>query len=305
MNFRRTTSIRRMYFEHFLKFLMQYPLILTFLISIAVANIWKLTQSTHKIENPTATVIETATQPQQTADAISPAIPVMTTTSTPTFQTVDASYFDDALFIGDSRTEGLALYGNLSNADYFSSVGMSIFDVAKKSAGNPNLGESCTLAQKLSQKQYGKVYLMLGLNELGTGTTESWAQTYADIIAQVRQAQPNAVIYLQSILVVAASQDNPSGAINNTAVNTRNQALQALANPQDHIYYLNVNEAIMDANGCLDASLTSDGIHLLGNSLSLWENYLKQHAVVLESIPIITSAPTTFTTAVTFDMESQ
>ena len=110
---------------------------------------------------------------------------------------------------------------------------------------------------------------MAGLNELGTGTTESWAQTYAGVISQIRQAQPNAIIYLQSILVVAASQDNPGGAINNATVNARNQALEALANPQDNIYYLNVNEAVMDANGCLDASLTSDGIHLLGNSLSL------------------------------------
>ncbi|MFR4476949.1 MAG: GDSL-type esterase/lipase family protein [Ruminococcus callidus] len=110
---------------------------------------------------------------------------------------------------------------------------------------------------------------MLGLNELGTGTTESWAQTYAGVISQIRQAQPNAIIYLQSILVVAASQDNPGGAINNATVNARNQALEALANPQDNIYYLNVNEAVMDANGCLDASLTSDGIHLLGNSLSV------------------------------------
>ena len=171
-------------------------------------------------------------------------------------------------------------------------------------AGNPNTGESVTLAQKLSQKQYGKVYIMLGLNELGTGTTESWAQAYAQVIAQVRQAQPNAVIYLESILVVAASQDNPGGAINNATVNARNQALEALANPQDNIFYLNVNEAVMDANGCLDASLTSDGIHLLGNSLSLWENYLKQHAIVLGGTAVSTTAPTTYTTAVTQSTEA-
>ena len=232
--------------------------------------------------------------------------PVVTTTTAPTpvFQTVDDSYFDDALFIGDSRTEGLALYGSLTNADYFSSVGLTIFKVTEKAAGNPNTGESVTLAQKLAQKQYGKVYIMLGLNELGTGTTESWAQAYAQVIAQVRQAQPNAVIYLESILVVAASQDNPGGAINNATVNARNQALEALANPQDNIFYLNVNEAVMDANGCLDASLTSDGIHLLGNSLSLWENYLKQHAIVLGGTAVSTTAPTTYTTAVTQSTET-
>ena len=107
------------------------------------------------------------------------------------------------------------------------------------------------------------------MNELGTGTTDSWAQTYSQVISQIRQAQPDAIIYLQSILVVSSAKDDPSGSINNATINARNQALEALANPQDKIFYLNVNEAVMDSSGCLDASLTSDGIHLLGNSVTL------------------------------------
>lgn len=196
---------------NFLKFFKQYPLILAFVVSIAVANIWQVVQNAKKIDNSATTASQTTTSAAQTTLAAGQ--PVVTTTAAPTpvFQTVDDSYFDDALFIGDSRTEGLALYGSLTNADYFSSVGLTIFKVTEKAAGNPNTGESVTLAQKLAQKQYGKVYIMLGLNELGTGTTESWAQAYAQVIAQVRQAQPNAVIYLESILVVAASQDNPGG----------------------------------------------------------------------------------------------
>lgn len=289
---------------NFLKFLKQYPLIMAFVVSIAVANIWDLVQNAKKIENPAVTAVQTTTQPAQTTGSGLLAV-TTTTVPTPVFQTVDNSYFDDALFIGDSRTEGLALYGSLTNADFFSSVGLSIYKVTEKAAGNPNTGESVTLAQKLAQKKYGKVYIMLGLNELGTGTTEDWAQTYAEVIAQIRQAQPDAIIYLESILVVAASQDNPGGAINNATVNTRNQALEALADPQNNIYYLNVNEAVMDANGCLDASLTSDGIHLLGNSLSLWEDYLKQHAITNGSANAITTALTTYTTAITSTSAAQ
>lgn len=133
--------------------------------------------------------------------------------------------------------------------DFFSSVGLSIFKVTEKAAGNPNTGESVTLSQKLAQKQYGKVYIMLGLNELGTGTTESWAQTYAGVISQIRQAQPNAIIYLQSILVDCGIPGQSGRCDQQRNVNARNQALEALANPQDNIYYLNVNEAVMDANG--------------------------------------------------------
>ena len=214
---------------NFLKFLKRYPLIMAFVVSIAVANIWDLVQNAKKIEDPATTMAQTTTQPAETTLATGQPLVTETTAPAAVFQTVDDSYFSDALFIGDSRTEGLALYGSLTNADFFSSVGLSIFKVTEKAAGNPNTGESVTLSQKLAQKQYGKVYIMLGLNELGTGTTESWAQTYAGVISQIRQAQPNAIIYLQSILVVAASQDNPGGAINNATVNARNQALEALA----------------------------------------------------------------------------
>ena len=37
----------------------------------------------------------------------------------------DASYFDDALFIGDSRMVGIRDYGTLNNASYLCSVGLS------------------------------------------------------------------------------------------------------------------------------------------------------------------------------------
>ena len=55
--------------------------------------------------------------PEETAE------PTSTPEPTPLqFTTVDASYFDDALFIGDSRTVGIAEYGSLKNATYFADV---------------------------------------------------------------------------------------------------------------------------------------------------------------------------------------
>lgn len=303
---------------HFFK---RYPLILVFIILIVAVNIWALAKSAGKDKTPTASVTATSLA-QQTADAAVSDVAAVGQTTAPTgditvaattatttvpvssFQTVDASYFDDALFIGDSRTEGLALYGSLPNADYFTSVGISIFQVTEKTAGNPNTGEECTLATKLSQKHYGKIYIMLGINELGTGTPESWAQAYSEVIAQVRQAQPDAVIYLQSIMLVSAAKDNPSDYINNNSIRARNEALKALENPQNNIFYLNVNEVVADANGCLEASYTSDGIHLLGNSLTIWEDYLKQHAIVTGNMAASTTTAAITTTIPVVDNSS-
>ncbi len=292
MNYERYPSNFERYFQNTLGFLKHYPILCAFFIGILVANLWQLTQQTQKIEN-------TAVSAPVTTTAATEEATLLTTVETEPpvlYQTVNASYFDDALFIGDSRTEGLALYGTLSNADYFTSVGLSIYEVTKKSAGNPNVSESVTLSEKLAQKQYNAVYIMLGLNELGTGTTESWAQTYSDVVSQIRTAQPEATIYLESILAVSASQDDPSGTINNATITTRNAALEQLAERLDRVYYLDVNEAVVDANGCLDETLTSDGIHLLGNSLSIWEEYLMQHVIDDTTTTTMVTSTTSATT---------
>ena len=43
-------------------------------------------------------------------------------------QPVDQSYFNDAVFLGDSRTVGLELYSGWDNCDYLADVGMTIYD---------------------------------------------------------------------------------------------------------------------------------------------------------------------------------
>ena len=44
---------------------------------------------------------------------------------------VTEEWFDDALFIGDSRVVGLRDYARLGKADYFCSVGLTVFDAVK------------------------------------------------------------------------------------------------------------------------------------------------------------------------------
>ncbi len=263
--------------QHFQRILRQYPLILAFLVGIVIMNIWSIHQ---KVDAAQETVETVTTIPTETSTEITTTQPI--TEPAETYQLVDSSYFDDALFIGDSRSEGLALYGSLTNADYFTNVGMSIYEVDEIEAGNPNKNESVTLSEKLAQRQYGKIYVMLGLNELGTGTTDTWAETYESVINKIQAAQPNAIIYIQSIMPVSAAKDDPYGAINNKNIETRNQALESLENPNEQIYYINVSEAVSDENGYLKADYTSDGIHLLGDSLSIWEDYLQRHAVLSE-----------------------
>lgn len=203
------------------------------------------------------------------------------TVSNNSFQTVEDDYFHDALFIGNSRTVGLSLYGSMpEETTFYATVGMNIYDLLTSTAQvPPEEGPEQSFTSVLNEKQYGKIYIMLGINDLGTGTSESFAEYYKTIIDTIHQAQPNAIIYIQSIINISAERDAQGDAISNSNINEKNALLEQLAN-NDYIYYLNINEVLIDSNGFLNADYTSDGVHLGGGSLSLWEDYLYSHAII-------------------------
>lgn len=197
------------------------------------------------------------------------------------FTTVDDNYFYDALFIGNSRTVGLSMFGSMpKETTFYATVGMNIYDLMTSSAQvPPEEGPEQSFSSVISGNQYGKIYIMLGINDLGTGTSESFTEYYKSVIDQIHQQQPNAIIYIQSIINISAERDAQGDAISNANINEKNALLKQLAN-NDYIYYLDVNEVLIDSNGYLNADYTSDGIHLGGGSLSLWEDYLYSHAII-------------------------
>ena len=109
------------------------------------------------------------------------------------YQTVGYEYFDDALFIGDSRTVGLMEYGNLENADFFADSGMSVYGLAWKKIAVSGKGKM-TFDEILAEKQYGKIYLMLGMNELGY-RFDTTKERYRETVEKILAAQEDAVIY--------------------------------------------------------------------------------------------------------------
>lgn len=92
------------------------------------------------------------------------------------FTHVDKEYFADAVFIGDSRTQGLYEYSNLADvATFYSKTSLTVYNLFEKPKDFIREGdEKLTLEQALSRHQFKKVYLMIGINEMGTGTPESF-----------------------------------------------------------------------------------------------------------------------------------
>ncbi len=138
-------------------------------------------------------------------------------------QKVEKTYFDDALFIGDSRTVGISEYGNINNATFFANTGMSVYNVFEKSVSVPKVGK-LKLEQLLKSKKFQKVYVMLGINELGYNTKKT-IENYKKLIEYIRKTQSDAIIYIQGNLHVTAEKSSKDKIINNTNINNFNNEI--------------------------------------------------------------------------------
>lgn len=192
---------------------------------------------------------------------------------------VEEDYFKDAVFIGDSRTLGIADYAKI-DADFYCESGMMIFKLlSDKGIKNPKTGEKVNLSEVLQQKEYGKIYIMLGLNELGYGNTERFYEKYKEVLEKIKEWQPQAVIFVMANLHVSQEKNNYSTEFNNINVNDKNVAVANLADGIN-IFYLDCNPLFVDESGFLKAELTFDGVHLYANSYSVWKDFLMEHGVV-------------------------
>lgn len=190
------------------------------------------------------------------------------------FATTDASYFDDALFVGDSRTIGLYLYGTLKNATYFADTGMSASQAATKVAEHPG---GMTFQNMLQSRAFGKVYILFGINEISS-PPEGIRDRCQDLINMVHTYQPNAIVYIQANPHVTPSRNASDNRFNNTRINALNVQLATLAN-NVNVFYIDVNEVFDDETGCMRQECSSDGIHMKARYYTDWCNWLCTKAV--------------------------
>lgn len=193
------------------------------------------------------------------------------------FERVDESYFDDALFIGDSRTVGLRDYTDLpDHADFYCETSLTIHKVMEEDFKGKG-----TIEDALKNKDYGKIYLMVGINELGRGTTEDYMEAYTQVVDKLRELEPDAKIFVQAVMRVSGEKSNSDAIFNNSNINARNNAIATLADNR-HIFYIDMNEAVCDEEGNLNVEYTHDKIHLLGMYNELWKEFLLEHGVADE-----------------------
>lgn len=197
----------------------------------------------------------------------------------PEREEVDMDWFADAVFVGDSRTDGLRLYGGIEGADFICYKGLISREFSTKTCISLG-GEKVTPQAALEQKRYGKVYVMLGLNELGFAV-EAFAEDYAALLDALRQAQPEAAIYVQPVVPIntqkAKEKDQPYY-VTNEKIAQFNAEIVRLAQ-EKRMIFVNVAEGLTDGSGELPYDSATDGIHFTRAWYQVWSSYLKTHTV--------------------------
>lgn len=193
---------------------------------------------------------------------------------------VTDDYFHDAVFIGDSRTAGLQLYSGPPQARYYTANGLKVDTFFTREIVDTGSGRKMTVPEALQQTPFKKVYIMLGINELGWAYSELFIKKYGEIITEIQNIAPGAQIYVQSLLPVSKKRSLSDAIYNNDNIGKYNVLIQQMA-AERKLYYLDVAQCVADPEGNLAGDASTDGIHLQKTYCDLWLDYLKQHYVSL------------------------
>ena len=189
-----------------------------------------------------------------------------------------AGYFTDALMIGDSRFVGLQLYGgdDLKDATWFAATSMGVYNYAKSEVEVQGIGK-ISLADLLAKQKFGKIYVCLGINQIGYGM-EAHEAKFDDFVDMLRTAAPHAKIILVSNLHVAKERSDKDESCNNGRINELNAYLAKMQNSTG-IFYIECNQLFDDADGAMNKEYTSDNTHLYAKHYPTWAAYLRTHAI--------------------------
>lgn len=186
---------------------------------------------------------------------------------------VAADTFEDALFIGDSRTEGFVLLSGI-HAKYYACKGLNVASVYTDPVIAKD-GTNMTVMDAVAGTEFKRVYLMFGVNETGWVNADIFIDDYKKILEDIRATHPEAEIYVQSVLPVSQAVSDTHSYVKNDKISQYNELLRKMAE-EEKVTYVNVAEAV-SVNGVLPDDAALDGIHLNQEYCQKWLAYLTEH----------------------------
>ena len=211
---------------------------------------------------------------------------------------VELSYFDRALFMGDSITTGLDVYRNstgLPNAKVIAEIGASPVANGAVWARDKDKNNLYNPIDAAILSNPDKIYLMFGTNTLvnpSTATEDKLINDYGIMIDTLQQRAPNVPIYVQSILATTAKATEKKPGLTKERIASVNNRIAEMAVSKG-CYYLNVQEILCYDKGYLNWDIAQkDGIHIKPEGYRAWLEYLMTHTVHKPENQYIGGTPT-------------
>lgn len=193
--------------------------------------------------------------------------------ATPRADRVPDEWFADAAFFGNSLVDGLHSFGSLSCGDFYAGTSASVLSVESTKDAHLSDGTPATLLEALLEKQYHKIYVLLGINELGF-TVEGFVDLYAELLDTVAAAEPDAEIYVMSLTPITEQRSNNGDLFTREKVLRFNQAIRAMVEEAGYTY-IDLYTPLADENGWLPAAQSTDGVHFTPEKYQEWSELMR------------------------------
>ena len=189
----------------------------------------------------------------------------------------DDSYFDKTVFIGDSRTEGLSMYGGQSNMNAFAYKGLTIDHIDDEKVINVD-GNSLTVVEAINATNYDNYYIQFGINEIGWAYVDIFTEDISELIDVIYKHNPDATVYVSNVAPVTKSiSDGDKVIFNIDNIKKFNKALRDMCHDRGDVIYLDIAASISNDEGYMPEGHSADGKHYNADLAERMVRYIKTH----------------------------
>lgn len=258
------------------------------------------TNSTSSTLQESSTVQDAVSSTVQSTVSSTPVSSQSASSGTPTVtgavekgKKAEASYLDDAVFIGDSVSLKLKNFVTIKRKISVGFFGKAQF-LAAGSMGSGNAllplspssihpyynGNKALLEDNVAAMGAKKVYIMLGVNDLTVYGIDGAVTNMEKLLANIKAKSPDAVVYVQSATPMLEAKQMKT--LNNPNITAYNVKLSEMCKKNSYLF-IDIASALRDSKGNLQKEYCSDpdnlGIHFTDKACEVWIDYILTHTV--------------------------
>lgn len=218
-----------------------------------------------------STAEQTTTTPEETTT--SEPVESQSEESSGLSEDYDKEFFANDLFIGDSITTGLSLYGVLSPKNVAAAVGYTPYKAynTEIALGDGTTGTAFDYAVKMQPK---RIFIMLGSN--GITTASAMEDSYRTLLKKLADKCPDSTVYVMAVTPVTTDSSAASySGITNKMITDFNKFIKSLAD-ENGLTYIDMYTLLADDNGYFRHEYAeNDGLHFKGATYKVMLSYIE------------------------------